>query len=73
MRLAWPVAATGRTGSNGRRAKGLFGAGMFTPVKNLYQVGHWAMYPGGAPSGFMTGRMASLLIRARLKLGFLGR
>lgn len=54
-------------------AKGLLGAGMFTPVKNLYQVGHWAMYPGGAPSGFMTGRMASLLIRARLKLGFLGR
>lgn len=48
--------------------KGLLGAGMFTPVKNLYQVGHWAMYPGGAPSGLMTGRMASLLIRSRMML-----
>lgn len=48
--------------------KGLSGAGMFTPVKNLYQVGHWAMYPGGAPAGFMTGRMASLLIKTKLKL-----
>jgi len=40
-----------------------------TPVKNLYQVGHWAMSPGGAPSGFMTGKFVSSIIRQRMKWG----
>ena len=49
--------------------KGFAGAGMFTPVKNLYQVGHWALYPGGAPSGIMSGRIVSMLVRNRLRFG----
>ncbi len=43
--------------------------GFLTPVKNLYQVGHWAMTPGGAPSAIITGRIVSGLVGARLKLG----
>ena len=43
--------------------------GFLTPVKNLYQVGHWAMTPGGAPSAIISGRIVSLLVGARLKLG----
>lgn len=44
-------------------------SGFMTPVKNLYQVGHWAMTPGGAPSAIITGRIVSGLVGARLKLG----
>jgi prolycopene isomerase len=43
--------------------------GFLTPVRNLYQVGHWAMTPGGAPSAIISGRMVSGLVGARLKLG----
>jgi phytoene dehydrogenase-like protein len=43
--------------------------GFLTPVKNLYQVGHWAMTPGGAPSAIITGRIVAGLVGARLKLG----
>lgn len=43
--------------------------GFLTPVKNMYQVGHWAMTPGGAPSAIITGRMVAGLVGARLKLG----
>jgi len=40
--------------------------GFLTPVKNLYAVGHWTSSPGGAPSGFISGRIVSELIRYRL-------
>jgi len=36
--------------------KGIFGQGN-TPVKNLYQVGHWTMSPGGAPAGLVSGKL----------------
>lgn len=39
--------------------------GFRTPVPRLYQVGHWAMTPGGAPSAIISGRMVAGLIRAR--------
>jgi all-trans-retinol 13,14-reductase len=42
--------------------------GFRTPVPHLYQVGHWAMTPGGAPSAIISGRMVSDLVRARLRL-----
>ena len=42
--------------------------GFQTPVKNLYLVGHWTMSPGGAPAGFMSGRIVSSLIKWRLRL-----
>lgn len=47
--------------------KGMFN--IFTPLKNLYQVGHWAMCPGGAPSGFLTGKMVADIVSIRLKTG----
>lgn len=40
-----------------------------TPVKNLYQVGHWAFGPGGIPGGTMNGRIVSSLVNLRLSLG----
>ena len=45
------------------------GLGHFTPIKNLLQVGHWAFYPGGAPSGIAGGKMVADYVRFRLKLG----
>jgi prolycopene isomerase len=39
-----------------------------TPVKNLYQVGHWAFGPGGIPGGAMTGKLVSDIVRLRLRL-----
>ena len=39
------------------------------PVKNLYQLGHWAMSPGGVPSGAITGRIVSEIVRRRLEWG----
>ncbi|MBN2379858.1 NAD(P)/FAD-dependent oxidoreductase [candidate division WOR-3 bacterium] len=38
-----------------------------TPVPNLYQAGHWTMYPGGAPVAILTGRLASQGVIKRLK------
>ncbi|MBD3365286.1 hypothetical protein GF359_08735, partial [candidate division WOR-3 bacterium] len=38
-----------------------------TPVPNLYQAGHWTMYPGGAPVAILTGRLASEGIIKQLK------
>ena len=46
-----------------------FFTGFNPPVKNLYQVGHWAMSPGGAPSGAITGRIVSEIVRRRLEWG----
>ena len=46
--------------------KGLLGSSN-TPIPNLYQVGHWSMSPGGAPSGLMTGRIVSTVLRQRLR------
>jgi phytoene dehydrogenase-like protein len=48
--------------------KGLLGSSN-TPVKNLYQVGHWTMSPGGAPAGFITGKIVSSTILRRLRWG----
>jgi phytoene dehydrogenase-like protein len=44
-----------------------FLTGFNPPVKNLFQVGHWAMSPGGAPSGAITGRIVSEIVRRRLE------
>jgi len=57
-----------------RRDHGFFGGfmnltGFRTPVSHLYQVGHWAMTPGGAPSAIISGRMVAGLVGARLRLG----
>lgn len=41
-------------------------AGFLTPVKNLYAVGHWTASPGGAPSGFVSGKIVSEIIRRRI-------
>jgi len=38
-----------------------------TPVPNLFQAGHWTMYPGGAPVAILTGRLASQGIEKQLK------
>lgn len=43
--------------------------GHFTPVKNLLMVGHWAFYPGGAPSGIFGGKIVADYVGTRLKLG----
>ena len=48
--------------------KGLFGSSN-TPIRNLYQVGHWTMSPGGAPAGLMTGKVVSTIVRYRLRWG----
>jgi|YNPBryantNP2012_1023418.scaffolds.fasta_scaffold00045_7 phytoene dehydrogenase-like protein len=40
-----------------------------TPVRNLYQVGHWAFGPGGIPGGLINGKMVSDIIRLRSRLG----
>ena len=40
-----------------------------TPVKNLYQAGHWTSFLGGAPIGMMSGRLAAGLVNFRLKWG----
>ncbi len=37
-----------------------------TPIKNMYQVGHWGFSPGGATAGFVTGKIVSSLIRRQL-------
>lgn len=47
-----------------------FFTGFNPPVKNLFQVGHWAMSPGGAPSGAITGRIVSEIVKRRLQWGF---
>jgi len=39
-----------------------------TPVRNLYQVGHWAFGPGGIPGGTMTGKAVGEFVRLRLLL-----
>ncbi len=46
-----------------------FMTGFNPPVKNLFQVGHWAMSPGGAPSGAITGRIVSEIVARRLEWG----
>jgi len=46
-----------------------FFTGFNPPVRNLFQVGHWAMTPGGAPSGIMTGAIVSQIVARRLKWG----
>ncbi len=38
-----------------------------TPVKNFYMVGHWSSIPGGAPIGFMTGKLVSDIVNFRLR------
>ncbi len=45
--------------------KGIMGTAN-TPTENLYQVGHWAASPGGAPLGLITGKLVSSTIRRRL-------
>jgi len=47
--------------------KGLQGITAYkTPLKNMYQVGHWGFSPGGAPAGFVTGKIVSSSIRRQL-------
>jgi len=46
-----------------------FFTGFKPPVKNLFQVGHWAMTPGGAPSGIITGAIVSNIVARRLLWG----
>jgi phytoene dehydrogenase-like protein len=46
-----------------------FFTGFNPPVRNLFQVGHWAMSPGGAPSGAITGRIVSEIVKRRLEWG----
>ncbi len=48
--------------------KGILGASN-TTVENLYQVGHWAMSPGGAPAGLITGNIVSKTIQKRMRKG----
>jgi prolycopene isomerase len=48
--------------------KGLVGSSN-TPIKNLYQVGHWTLSPGGAPAGLMTGKLVSTVLQHRLRWG----
>ncbi len=40
-----------------------------TGIDRLYQVGHWTMSPGGAPAGFITGKLVSGAIKKRMKSG----
>ena len=40
-----------------------------TPVKNLYQVGHWTSILGGAPIGLMSGKIVADLVNFRLRWG----
>ena len=40
-----------------------------TPIKNMYQVGHWAFGMGGIPAGFMTGKVVSDVIKVRERFG----
>jgi phytoene dehydrogenase-like protein len=30
-----------------------------TPINNLFQAGHWTLYPGGAPMSILSGRLAA--------------
>ena len=46
-----------------------FLTGFNPPIKNLFQVCHWAMSPGGAPSGAITGRIVSEIVKRRLEWG----
>jgi phytoene dehydrogenase-like protein len=46
-----------------------FFTGFHPPVRNLFQVGLWAMSPGGAPSGAITGRIVSEIVKRRLAWG----
>jgi phytoene dehydrogenase-like protein len=39
-----------------------------TPVRNLYQVGHWAFGPGGIPGGLINGKLVSEVVRLRSKI-----
>jgi phytoene dehydrogenase-like protein len=48
--------------------KGLLRSGN-TPIRNLYQVGHWTLSPGGAPAALMTGKIVSSVLRQRLRWG----
>ncbi len=32
---------------------------VMTPIGNLFQVGHWTLYPGGAPMSILSGRLAA--------------
>ncbi len=47
-------------------AQGLWG--FKTPVKNLYQAGHWTMSPGGIPACLTSAKMASSIIKWRMRL-----
>jgi len=40
-----------------------------TPVKNLYQVGHWTLSPGGAPAALLSAKLVSSVIAKRLRWG----
>ncbi len=48
--------------------KGVFGRSN-TPVKNLYQVGHWTLSPGGAPAALLSAKLVSSVIAKRLRWG----
>jgi phytoene dehydrogenase-like protein len=40
---------------------------VLTPIKRLFQVGHWTVYPGGAPVCVLTARLAAEIIRRQIK------
>lgn len=40
-----------------------------TPLKNLYQVGHWSYFPGSAVSAIMSGKIVSTILKFRLWTG----
>lgn len=40
---------------------------VLTPIKGLFQAGHWTVYPGGAPVCILTARLAAENIRHQMK------
>jgi phytoene dehydrogenase-like protein len=49
-----------------RKGTGGMGTSMLTPIKNLLQVGHWTIYPGGAPVCILSGRLAAAYLHRRI-------
>jgi phytoene dehydrogenase-like protein len=40
---------------------------VLTPIKGLFQAGHWTVYPGGAPVCVLTARLAAEIIRRQIQ------
>jgi phytoene dehydrogenase-like protein len=46
-----------------------FRTAVLTPIDRLFKVGHWTVYPGGAPVCVLTARLAAENIRRSIKIG----